>query len=352
MNKRFFLTVIICCILLSQTVKAQDPITTLQHAGVTSVFYGTTAFSDAYTASAKGDTLYLSSDGFTPPATIAKKLTIIGTGHFPDSASVKIRTTILGGLTINAGADSLHLEGLYINGDINYADGSSINHVSVLRCRTGNIIFNSNSATASKNNCSYDECFIAGSINFYSYGDKFLIRHSVVNGAIWNINSNAVIDGNVLLSNGINYPPMGLSFVLASINSSLFKNNIIVGTTNYLFARSSANTYSNNLFVRTSATEIESANNYGSNNYFGVTQANIFVNQTGNEFDYSQDYHLKNPEKYIGTDGTQVGLYGGVLPFKDRGVPSNPQITAKSVDTKTDANGNLKINFTVKAQDN
>lgn len=176
MNKRFILTVIICCILLSQTVKAQDPITTLQHAGKTQVFYGATSFSQAYTASIDGDTLYLSPGGYTPPAAIAKTLTVIGAGHFPDSVAVKRRTTILGGLTINAGADSLHLEGLYVNGDINYAGASSINYVSVLRCRTGSINFNSTSV-ASKNNCSYEECFIEGSTNFNNFGDRFLIRH-------------------------------------------------------------------------------------------------------------------------------------------------------------------------------
>jgi len=344
MNKRFILTVIICCILLSQTVKAQDPITTLQHAGKTQVFYGTTSFSDAYAASAKGDTLYLSVGGFTPPAAIAKKLTVIGAGHFPDSVAVKRRTTILGGLTINAGADSLHLEGLYVNGDINYAGASSINYVSVLRCRTGSINFNSTSVTASKNNCSYEECFIDGTFYFNYQGNMLLIRHCVINGMISSITANAVIDGNILLGTSTNF---------YLVDSSLIKNNILINTQSSVnhFYSSNNNSYYNNLFVG-QLKVLSSSNNYGSNNYFGVAQADIFVNQTGNALDYTHNYHLKNPEKYIGTDGTQVGLYGGLIPFKDGGAPSNPQVTAKSVDTKTDANGNLKINFTVKAQDN
>jgi len=345
MNKRFILTVIICCILLSQTVKAQDPITTLQHAGKTQVFYGTTSFSDAYTASAKGDTLYLSPGGYTPPAAIAKKLTVIGAGHFPDSVAVKRRTTILGGLTINAGADSLHLEGLYVNGDINYAEANSINYVSVLRCRTGNISLNSNSATASKNNCSYEECFIEGNINFGNFADRFLIHHCVMNGAISRINANAVIDGNVIFSNAY-------YTIFEYVNSSIIQNNILFNDRS-IISQTTNNSYYNNILTFSEFTGInDNYNNYYSNNYFGSNLTNIFINQMGNKIDYSHNYHLKNPEKYIGTDGTQVGLYGGLIPFKDGGAPSNPQITSKGVDTKTDTNGNLKINFTVKAQDN
>lgn len=200
MNKRFILTVIICCILLSQTVKAQDPITTLQHAGKTQVFYGATSFSQSLYCFNWWDTLYLSREVIPLLLLLPKPLQLLELDIFPDSVAVKRRTTILGGLTINAGADSLHLEGLYVNGDINYAGASSINYVSVLRCRTGSINFNSTSVTASKNNCSYEECFIEGSTNFNNFGDRFLIRHCVIFGQISNIVANAVIDGNFILT--------------------------------------------------------------------------------------------------------------------------------------------------------
>ena len=92
--------------------------------------------------------------------------------------------------------------------------------------------------------------------------------------------------------------------------------------------------------------------NVYNNNYEGVAIANIFANQIGSTIDYNQDYHLKTPSAYLGTDGTQVGLYGGIIPFKDGGYPSNPQILTKSVSTQTDVSGNLNISFKVKAQDN
>jgi len=54
---------------------------------------------------------------------------------------------------------------------------------------------------------------------------------------------------------------------------------------------------------------------------------------------------------YLGTDGTQIGIYGGSQPFKEKGMPSNPQVTEKIISTETDTNGNLQINITVKTQD-
>jgi len=320
---------------------AQDPVATLQHKGVTQVFYGQNSFVEALTAAAKGDTLLLSAGGFTTPAAIDKGITIIGSGHFPDSVSVKTRTAIIGNLTINKGADSLHLEGLYINGDINYDGASSINYVKVVRCRLGNAYFHSNSTAASKNNCSYEECYIEGSIQFYTYGNDLLVKHCIINGSISSISANAVIDGNIFLNDY-------MCFV--GVSSSAIRNNIFFKSSiNIIIYSGSSNVCYNNIYV---GNLDYGANGYGSDNYGNIPQADIFVNQTGNTLSYAHNYHLKNPEKYIGPDGTQVGLYGGAIPFKEKGLPSNPQIIRKSIGHQTDVNGNLPVNITVKAQAN
>lgn len=340
MKKLFFLATFVCCMLAIQNANAQNPVTTLEHAGTSTVFYGQNSLVDAYNASVNGDYLYLSTGFFTAPATIAKGVKIIGAGHFPDSANVAKRTYILSGLTINKGADSLLLEGLYIDGDINYAAASSINYVKVLRCRLESALFNSNSATASKNYCSYEECYINGRIGFSSYGTNLTIRHNVITTDILSVNGSALIDGNVFLYN---------YYALNSVSSSLIKNNIFLWYNNQNFQIGCiGNQFNNNLIVGSP----DWGTNSRSSNYTGIPQANIFVNQTGNSIDYKHDYHLKSPTTYLGTDGTQVGLYGGTTPFKDGGYPSNPQIIKKQVSDKTDANGNLQINFKVKAQDN
>lgn len=340
MKKLLFFAAILCSLLSVQTVMAQNPITTLEHAGATSVFYGQNSLVDAYNASVNGDYLYLSTGFFTAPAAIAKGVKIIGAGHFPDSLNVVKRTTILSGLTINAGADSLFLEGLYINGDINYQSDASINYVKVIRCRLGYASFQSSSATASKNYCSYEECFIDGTLTFSNFGVNLMICHSIISNCVNSINGNALIDGNIFLFAG--------SPTFSSITGSVIRNNIFISAYNAFDSYCNANTLTNNLFVNNVT---NAGSNSFSNNYTGITQSNIFVNQSGNAIDYTQDYHLKNHTTYLGTDGTQVGLYGGTAPFKDKGLPSNPQIISKSIGTQTDANGNLQINFSVKAQD-
>lgn len=81
---------------------------------------------------------------------------------------------------------------------------------------------------------------------------------------------------------------------------------------------------------------------------FSIT---VFINQSGNIFDYNQDYHLVDPATYLGIDNTEVGIYGGMYPIKDGAVPQNPHIQTKSVAPITDVNGDLQIEIQVEAQE-
>lgn len=69
---------------------------------------------------------------------------------------------------------------------------------------------------------------------------------------------------------------------------------------------------------------------------------------------YTQNFHLitNSPGLNAGTDGTDVGIYGTNQPTKEGWIPSNPHISYKNVSQQTDANGNLKATFIVKAQAN
>jgi len=353
MKKTILILAFICTILAVHTAIAQEPVATLEHGGTSNVFYGQSSFVDAYTASVNGDQIYLSAGYFTAPTSIAKGVKITGAGHFPIEGK---QTQIITGLTINKGADSLRLEGLFINGDISYDANNSINYVKVIRCRFYDAYFKSTSSSASKNYCSFEECYI-GSVFFNYFGDNFLLRNSTLSGYLRNINGNALIDGNIflldvtgnyLVVNGI----MEGGGVFNNIKYSIIRNNIILS--HYYICikyngtgEMTGNTIDKNLIV---SSYIQSPF-YGTANYTGIAQANIFVNQSGYSINYSQDYHLKAPATYIGTDGKQVGIYGG-LGFKENGVPSNPNIISKTIAPTTDTNGNLLINITAKAQDN
>lgn len=332
MRKQILFTIICCCMMAIQPNTAQNQVTTLQHKGGTKVFYGLSSLNDAYTASVNGDTLYLSTGNFNAPTSIAKGVKIIGAGHFPDSLQVTRRTTITSGLKVSLGADSLRLEGLYIGGPISYDAGYPINYVKVIRCRFTDAEFNSTTATAAKNNCSFEECFVEGYIWFYTYGDNLLVRNSIIEKEIWDINRNALIEGNIFTSS---------SYALQSIDYCEVRNNIFY---HVLMADSycSNNTYSKNLLLSTTGTM--------TNNYTTSFPASSILKNITTDW-YSSDFHLKTPESYPGTDGTSVGLYGGQS-FKEKGLPFNPAIITKSVTPRTDSNGNLQVSIKVQAQNN
>ena len=343
MKKTILIAVIFCSMFAVQTAKAQDPITTLQHAGTTKVFYGTTSFVDAYNASVNGDSLLLSIGEFTAPTSplfIAKNITMIGAGHFPNSLIEKKRTSISGDLSFGIGADSIHIEGLYVNGAIS-TGLAGINCIKINRCKTKNIAFNKWGTGLTKYVLIEDN-FIDETIGL-NYDKISIIKHNIIGGYISQISSNAIIEGNIFLS----YNPLVVS-------SSIIRNNIFLASSKILEECNNCS-FSNNLLISTFSYKVDMYGhpyNVYNNNYEGVAIANIFANQIGSTIDYNQDYHLKTPSAYLGTDGTQVGLYGGIIPFKDGGYPSNPQILTKSVSTQTDVSGNLNISFKVKAQDN
>lgn len=217
MKKLIIGAVLTGSLFFSTVVHAQNALTTLVRNGETTPYYGVNSFVEAYNASENGDFLYLSPGFYNAPSAIAKSITVIGAGHFPDSAGVAKRTTITGGLQINKGSNNLHLEGFYINDNINYQGDASIDYVKVIRCRFGDVLFNSASADAAKNNCSFEKCFF-GSINFNYSGDNLLIRNSVIQSIIRNILRNALIENNVLFVDGI----------FSYVYSSTIRNNVIL----------------------------------------------------------------------------------------------------------------------------
>ena len=105
----------------------------------------------------------------------------------------------------------------------------------------------------------------------------------------------------------------------------------------------------NNVF--NAALSFPVGSNIGSGNYINVSFTNFFVNETDYTIDYASDYHLQTPGTYLGTDGTQCGMYGTTSPYKAGAVPINPHIRSKTVASYTDNSGNLNINVTVGAQD-
>jgi hypothetical protein len=80
-----------------------------------------------------------------------------------------------------------------------------------------------------------------------------------------------------------------------------------------------------------------------------VATSSLFKTYTGGVITSNDEetFELTDEAKttYLGSDGTQVGIYGGSLPFDP--TPSNPQITKFNVASKSTADGKLSVDIQV-----
>tara|TARA_R110002050_G_scaffold300794_1_gene472815 strand:+ start:1401 stop:2420 length:1020 start_codon:yes stop_codon:yes gene_type:complete len=334
-------TLIVSLIAFTLTVGAQKVAlhssTGVQH------FTGTSAFADACNASLSGDTIYLPGGGFLTPGVIDKKLFIYGAGHYPDSTNVTGKTIISGTITLAENADGFHIEGVDLTGGISTSTSVAVNQIVIKYCRLqGELSIRGNQLNPSSN-LMLSNSVVQGTVRL----------ENAQNAGIFNSIFNGEINGSYgnLFQNNI--------FLLSNYSSTVYRYTLI-GDNNIV---------ENNIFLRIRDREISGTGNiiknnitpqtdpfWGAtpmieNNYTGIPLADIFVNQTGNVFDYTHDYHLKAPATYLGVDGSQVGIYGGYDPYKEGAVPSNPHFVSATIAPQTDADGKLNIVIKVTAQD-
>lgn len=311
----------------------------LESSGTTTIFGGSNPFLDAYNAAVDGDIIYLpgaTMSGFT----IDKGITIIGAGHYPSATVATNPTLINGNITINANADGLTLEGIHFSGGITFGTNMEINDVTIKRCRIdGSIDFaaNSSGTTPCKDGL-IAENIIVGNLTMSNLINS-AITNNIFNGVLSN-GSNNGISNNIFLYNSVSY-------TLNNIDNSFITNNIFFEN-NGVAGGCDMSTFSHNVFKYTPAI----GNSTFTSNYNDIDFTNLMINQSGTTFDYAQDYHLQSPSTYLGTDGSQVSIYGGVFVFKDLAIPHNPHIISKTIATQTNAAGELPIQITVEAQNN
>lgn len=313
----------------------------LHSASGVQIFKGNTALALAYTAAVNTDTLYLSGGTFVPPSFFDKQLTIFGAGHYVDSTLTTGKTFINGHVTLQENADLFYLEGLEINGNLTFTTNHSINNAKVIRCKiTGNTDMIGDLTNATNNLALIGNVFI-GTVNLQNTVNV-LVSNNIFQIFLFNTYGNQ-INNNIFLYGGYIDP-----YCVFTGNNNQLNNNIFLYTSG--IASGSGNTYANNLFVMSSPS-------YGTtptvlNSHVNIPQASIFVDQTGVAFNYDHNYHLQAPATYLGTDGSEVGIYGGIFPYKEGAVPTNPHIQTKNISAQTNASGELNVNISVEAQKN
>lgn len=321
-------------------------VATVHSASGVQAFHGPDPFQDAYTAAVDGDTIYLPGGNLTVPAMFNKSILIYGAGYHPDSTLATMKTTLSGAISLRQSASNSHFEGLEFLGLMLTPNNEAISYISFKRCYFNSYVSYAGTAQSANNN-SFIECVFIGyvemrnSINTSFHNSFFenYVRYS---------------EGN-LFSNNTFFMNSTSSYdgVFRSSNYNTIQNNVFLSQGDYVISTYSVylctgNMVYNNLFV--AANPILGNTPVFGGNYTNVIQNDIFVSQTGYTFDFTHDYNLQSPAVYLGNDGDEVGVYGGVFPFKVGGIPLNPHIQTKNIANQTNNNGELEIEIQVEAQ--
>lgn len=308
-----------------------------QHGGTPS-FY--TDLNQAITEASGGDTLYLPGEAYPLNVHIDKELHLIGTGHHPDSSRVSGISYITNVVYLREGAQKSSFEGLYFPHTITIFD-ATVTHLSFKRCN----IYHLNYSVVFPTNymyCTFSENIFREGINANMSNCRF--NNCIFQTHNWGAWTNCTFTNNIFLTIEWVWHPDN-----NSVSYSRFENNVFrCGSLNFGPVNNSR--FYNNIYFYISS-YLDGITRIGSNNIGGIPLGDLFKNQSGDAFDYSHDYNLLSAGKNAGTDGTDIGIYGGPSPWKDGSVPFNPHIQAKTISGYTNADGTLNVQIKVKAQD-
>ncbi|MBR6602162.1 MAG: hypothetical protein IKK87_10035 [Bacteroidaceae bacterium] len=339
--KKFFVSLVMLLSTSAVSLFAQSSmLATLSHDGEISTFYGATALRDAYNASKHGDIITLSSGSFTA-VNISKALTIRGAGMQVDTAANTFPTVISGDFTINIPdtvTQRLTMEGLYNHFTVTV--GGTLKDASFLKCKFKAFRY-ANSTSTKMKNLTFIHCRISDGLNLPNESSA-----SCVNCYIYAPNTYSLTSSNFEFSNCIIIRTT--SYLRNSIYSSSFFNCIIyngnVSSTDYLDSSNTAyyclgKAYGDRMFQNIPNT---------TNTKLTADLNTVFKTYTGSYND-DETFELTDEAKakYLGADKTQVGIYGGNLPFDP--TPTNPQITKCNVASKSTADGKLSVDIEVSA---
>ncbi|NDA64749.1 MAG: hypothetical protein EBX50_22380, partial [Chitinophagia bacterium] len=335
-----------------------------------------TTIQAAQNAAAAGDTLYIhgSLTQYTG-GTIEKQLVIIGEGALPNK-NFKFIPQIAGltfgfnaNNTVSSSGSKIYGCALGIIIGTNSAATQAVNNITIQRCNMNNLIFSGYQS---------------------SPNTGLLISNNVINYITAGVIANSVIRNNIVIS---------VSYVGDQSTSAwVFTNNIVLGyfafnqyatVTNNIFYRATSNadnlylqnnaycTISKNLYLdATGSTTITPSDivygtNNGGNNI--LNQDPFFVNPDVNIISYSFTYptdadptanfrlQANSPAIGYGTDGTDLGIYGGAVPFFE-GTPTNsryryfpmpwiPAVLDMNIQNSSILqNGTLNVNFIARKQ--
>ncbi|MCU0368769.1 MAG: hypothetical protein MUF39_08055 [Cyclobacteriaceae bacterium] len=337
-----------------------------------------TNFAAAQTASVNGDTIYIYGSPFPyPDITVGKRLVIIGAGYNPNNQfgqATTIANIILFRDTGVNNASGTVITGV-LTGRLDIS-GIMSNNIRVFRCRFTSYI---NMRGGSPTGYADGWIFYNNIFQAYLYGGGFsrteqsatniVIANNIFTGNayLYDFNSNTIIVDhniflgannlyrtfNIIVTNNIFTRTTGTVFygatsgpVLCTFNNNLSYLTTIADPSTYTPATSFVNTF----------TGTGGGSNFGGGNIVGQDPLYVSVSNF-NDYVATANYRLQASSlgKNAGTDGTDLGIYGGSYPFPVGGpvgsgydtspMPPIPQVTELNIQNATvPVNGTLNVN--------
>lgn len=323
--KKFIVLFVAVMAMFATTAKAQSSLlATLNHEGTISTFYGTYALIQAHAAAADGDVITLSSGTFQS-VNITKAVTLRGAGMVLDAATQIEPTVLANDFTIDISDETtqrLTIEGIYTNQMVRI---NKLKNAMFLKDRFRYFAF---PGSAYGKDLTFIHCRITERYNGTDYSNNSAVFQNCI---VRDMHGNNYIFNNCLFLEANNL----------HCGNSEYRNCIILGSN----SANSTSTYYNNLYCKLSS---DVKFNVTNNTNVEVAKDNEAIkNLFGNSDD--NEYKLTEAAKALikGTDGTEVGIYGGSLPYDP--TPTNPQISKFNVAAKTTADGKLSVDIEVKS---
>ena len=345
--KKLFLVFIAVFSFIAQASAQSSVMATLHHDGDIKTFYGTSALRQAHEEAAHGDVITLSSGTFVS-TNITKAITLRGAGMGLDSISGTEPTMLTGDFKITIANDStlkdndaFTMEGIYHYDDITL--GANLHNPQFIKCYLGYVNY---SSTFSICKGTFIHCFL-GLLDI-DYGSASLFNCYVIDPRMDSSSTTASFEfQNCVIQYGYLY----------KLERSTFRNCFIYG-----IASSSSSSYDVISSTSTAFNCVGTRKNYDASMFANIPNttnkqvssvSEVFKTWTGAVLGATslrtEKLELKDDAKtkYLGNDGTEIGIYGGSIPFVAS--PSNPQITKLNVASKSTADGKLSVDIEVKA---
>lgn len=288
-----------------------------------------TTLQAAHDAASANDIIYLepTSNSYGPLVCV-RPLTIIGNGYFLNQNSglqLDLRNSETGTVTFANGSAGSRITGCEIGGMNIGASNITVERNKITS--TFYVGYNPAVGSVGASNVLIRQNYFASGNAFYFYPgstaatavNSVIVNGNILTGGIQTATGNYTRLGSILISNNVLGDLTGASGYGLDVDNAVIKNNILTyasGTGTNFTPRSNA--YSNNISGNP-------AFGTANGNQQNVAPSSIFVGGTAST-DGAFQLRTGSPAIGTGESGTDVGAYGGTIPYRIAGIPNVPSI--------------------------